>query len=71
MRSERLRENLLRRIAKKKGLRLMKSRRRDPRASDHGRYCLINTSSNGVVFGASSGRMDASLDQTERYLPAR
>jgi hypothetical protein len=34
-------ENRLRRAAQRQGLRLVKSRRRDPRAYDYGTYCLV------------------------------
>ena len=36
------RENRARRIAERRGYRLEKSRRRDPRATDYGRYQLID-----------------------------
>jgi hypothetical protein len=35
-----VRENRLRRAARRQMLELSKSRRRDPRAPDHGKYCL-------------------------------
>lgn len=37
-----VRENLVRRIAARQGYRLEKSRRRDPRALDYGRYNLVD-----------------------------
>jgi hypothetical protein len=39
--SEKVRENRLRRMAERQGLRLVKSRRRDPRAIDYGTYRLM------------------------------
>jgi hypothetical protein len=36
--SEKVRENRARRAAERQGVRLVKSRRRDPRALDYGRY---------------------------------
>jgi hypothetical protein len=46
---EKVRENRLRRMAERQGLRLVKSRRRDPRAIDYGTYMLVNAEINGVV----------------------
>lgn len=40
--TERTRENRLRRMAERQGVQLVKSRRRDPRATDYGRYYLSN-----------------------------
>ena len=61
-------ENRLRRMAKRQGLRLEKTRRRDPRALDYGKYMLVNVETNAVVFGADSGRMDVTLDRIAAYL---
>ena len=44
-----VRENRLRRMADRRGLRLMKSRRRDPNAIDHGLYALIDLDSNRLI----------------------
>lgn len=40
--SEKVHENRLRRMAERQGYTLVKSRRRDPRALDYGRYWLVN-----------------------------
>ncbi len=61
-------ENRIRRMAERQGLRLVKSRRRDPRALDFGKYCLVDVATNVVVFGADSGRMDVTLDRIAAYL---
>ena len=42
-------ENLLRRAASRQGLILSKTRRRDPRAIDFGRYALLDRSSGAPV----------------------
>lgn len=63
--AEKIRENRLRRMAHRQGLRVYKSRRRDPRAIDYGGY-LIADDRNRVVAGDSSYSMD--LDDVERYL---
>jgi hypothetical protein len=39
--SDKVWENRLRRMAERQGLRLVKSRRRDPYASDYGKYWLM------------------------------
>jgi hypothetical protein len=67
--SEKVRENRLRRMADRQGLRLVKSRRRDPRAIDYGGYMLVDVELNAVVAGAEGiGRPHWSLDDVEEYL---
>jgi hypothetical protein len=61
-------ENRLRRAAERQGLRLVKSRRRDPRAFDYGKYMLVDVQTNGVVFGVVAGHIGADLDEVEAYL---
>lgn len=46
-------ENRLRRAAERQGLRLEKSRRRDPNAIDFGRYALIDPTYGGAVHDAA------------------
>jgi hypothetical protein len=57
---EKVRENLLRRMADRQGLALTKSRRRDPRALDYGRYRLVR--------GRSTVLDTKTLDDVEAYL---
>jgi hypothetical protein len=57
-------ENRLRRAARRQGLRLEKSRTRDPRALDYGKYWLLDNR-NIVVYGH---RHRANLDQIVEYL---
>jgi len=65
---EKVRENRLRRMAERQGLVLQKSRRRDPRAVDFGRYWLIDPyDSNALVAGDQWGW---DLDDIETYLLA-
>jgi hypothetical protein len=40
--AEKIRENRLRRMAERQGLELRKSRRRDPRAKDYGRWYIVD-----------------------------
>ncbi|HEV2542934.1 MAG TPA: hypothetical protein VGU70_09285 [Methylobacterium sp.] len=66
--SEKVRENRLRRVAERRGLRLEKSRRRDPRAMDFGGYMLIDGYRNTVVSGANPYAYSLSLDDVEKDL---
>lgn len=69
MSSDKVRENRLRRLAKKYDLLLTKSRRRDPDAVDYGLYALVNEF-NGTVNPALADRWIHSwtLDDVEAYL---
>lgn len=67
--TEKIHENRLRRMAGRQGLRLVKSRRRDPRAIDYGGYMLIDLNSAVVVAGTGGvGRPHWRLADVERYL---
>ncbi len=67
--TEKVRENRLRRMADRQGLVLVKSRRRDPRAFDYGRWMLVDAASSGVVAGTTgTGGPEFSLDDVEDYL---
>jgi hypothetical protein len=48
-RTAKVEENQLRRMAARRGLRLVKSRRRDPRASDYGTWVVVDH--NNIVVG--------------------
>jgi hypothetical protein len=63
-------ETKLRRVADRIGLRLMRSRSRDPRTPDYGLYALINVQINGAVNPALAGHWVCSwtLDDVEAYL---
>lgn len=60
---DKVRENRLRRMAERQGLKLEKSRRRDPRAVDYGVYTIVDLKANTV---ACPGTLD--LDEVESYL---
>jgi hypothetical protein len=70
------RENSVRKAAARQGLRLVVSARRDPRASDFGRYWLVEADgavvSRGVIHAGvivGGGRHGfASLDEVEAWL---
>ena len=70
MDSEKVRENRLRRVADRRGLRLMKSRSRDPHAVDYGLYALIDQQHNGAVNPSIANRWVCSwsLDEVDIYL---
>lgn len=53
-------ENLLRRMAKRQGYELRKSRRRDPRAVDYGTYALVPAKGKPRTF--------ASIEEVEKFL---
>jgi hypothetical protein len=66
---EKVRENRLRRMAERQGLKLVKSRRRDPRAIDFAAWTLVDMASGAVVAGTGAlGRPHWSLDDVERRL---
>jgi hypothetical protein len=63
--TDKLREKHIRRTALRHGLKLIKSRRRDPRTADYGNYWLIEPSQNRLVFGQYHG---SSLDDIGAWL---
>jgi hypothetical protein len=70
---DKVRENRLRRVAQRRGLRLVKSRRRDPRAIDYGGFMLIrdnNTVVQDIPIGDRypPGSCLNTLDEIEAYL---
>ncbi|MCB1343128.1 MAG: hypothetical protein KDK24_19070 [Pseudooceanicola sp.] len=62
-----VRENKLRRMAERQGLRLCKSKRRDPMARDFGKYHIVDDR-NVVIFGIGHDQFEATLDQVEDFL---
>jgi hypothetical protein len=66
--SIRTREARLRRAAQRRGLRLEKSRQRDPRGLVFGSYQLVNIEQNAVVASNTSTGYGLSLDEIEREL---
>jgi hypothetical protein len=64
-RAEKVRENRLRRMAKRQGLDLVKFRVRDPRALDYGRWLVVDPFTNSIVAG-EPGYMG--LDDVEAFL---
>ena len=66
--AEKIRENRARRAAERQGLRLVKSRRRDPRAIGYGGYMLVDAYRNAAVHGEIDSPRALTLDEVERYL---
>lgn len=65
MTAEKVREDRLRRVAKRQGYILRKTRRRDRRALDYGTFSLLDDR-NRIKHGFDQ----VSLDQIERFLTA-
>lgn len=66
-----VRENSLRRLAARGGYELVKSRARDPRAADYGRYKVVESKTGRPFAGAEGpGGFSLSLDEAERVLSA-
>lgn len=69
---EKVRENRLRRMAERQGLRLVKSRRRDPRALDFGVCWLEDGEGREIRFASNCGEKPYGyrdyLDAIEQYL---
>ena len=59
---EKVRENRLRRMAKRQGLRLVKNGRRDPRATDYGTWRIVNIDKNRIEVESCY------IDDVEAYL---
>jgi hypothetical protein len=70
MTEEKANENRLRRMAERQGLRLTKSRTRDPHGTDYGLYALIDDSTGGAINPALAQRWVHSwtIDDVEDYL---
>jgi hypothetical protein len=69
MSDEKVRENRLRRMAERQGLRLVKSRRRDPHALDYHRYALISENEYKIAGGwKEGGRFGFTIDEVEALL---
>lgn len=68
--SEKVRENRLRRMAERQGLRLTKTRRRDRLAFDYGTWGLRDATTDDIVVGDERRKhgYGYTLDEIERYL---
>ncbi len=70
MSSDKIVENRVRRVADRRGLKLVKSRSRDPKAIDYDLYALIDVQHGGAVNPAIAQRWLCSwtLGEVEQYL---
>jgi hypothetical protein len=64
---QKIRENKVRRMARRQGLSVTKSRRRDPPANDFGVYWLVDERDR-IVFGGGPEPGGVTLDEIEEYL---
>ncbi|WP_200213399.1 hypothetical protein [Micromonospora coerulea] len=64
MTDDKVRENRLRRMAERQGLTLTKSRRRDPRAVDYGKYWLADANTTAM----QTPEQGMTLDEIETHL---
>jgi hypothetical protein len=62
---DKIRENRIRRMAERQGLTIRKSRRRDPRAVDYGKYWVFEAATDVLVAGGQPG---LNLDGVEDWL---
>ena len=63
-----VRENRIRRMADRRGYRLMKSRRKDPRGIGYGKYKVLDATTMKPVFGSKPDEYSATLDEVEAWL---
>lgn len=66
--AEKVRENRIRRMAERQGFRMVKSRRRDPRAVDFGRYRVETGDGVEATAFASTMGWGLTLDEVEKRL---
>jgi hypothetical protein len=67
--AEKVRENRLRQAVARQGCQLMKSRRRDPRALDFGRYAITNQVTGAVVAGGDGfNGYGLTLDDVDQWV---
>jgi len=71
MTTDKSHEARLRRMAVRQGLRLQKSRRRDPRALGYGGYVITDPATDSVVAGELNGPRSLSLAEAEAWLTGR
>jgi hypothetical protein len=65
---ERSREQRLRRAAERQGYKLVKSRRRDPRALGYGCWYIVDVGRKCIVVGTEGGYPNMDLDAVEEWL---
>jgi hypothetical protein len=68
---DKTRTTRLRRIAERQGFRLVKSRRRDPRALTYGRWHVVDRFTGKPVAGHDRAGSSWTLDEVEAWLTTR
>jgi hypothetical protein len=68
MTEEKVLENRIRRVAQRRGMKVVKSRRRDSRSVDYGGYMLIDVATNSVILGGSPIAFSATAEEIDSYL---
>jgi hypothetical protein len=71
MTEDKVKENRIRRTAERRGLRLEKSRRRDPLARDFGGFMLIEPQTKAALLGSDGFSFSATLDDVDAFLSGR
>ena len=66
--AEKVRENRVRRMAERQGLKVVKSRRKDPRGIGYGKYKVLDATTMKPVFGSKPDEYSATLDEVEAWL---
>jgi hypothetical protein len=66
--AEKVRENRLRAAAERQGYRLVKSRRRDPRATDYGGYMIVDLHHNYAEAAGMGDGFQMTIDDVEKWL---
>lgn len=57
-------------MLQRRGLALMKSKRRDPKAIDYGRYLIVNADTEALVASSQPTPHTMTLDEVEAWLNA-
>ena len=68
MTEEKVLENRIRRVAQRRGMKVVKSRRRSSRSVDYGGYMLIDVATNSVILGGSPIAFSATAEEIDSYL---
>jgi hypothetical protein len=71
MHERQTRENRLRRVALRRGMRLTKSGRHDPKALDYDGFMLTDVQTGLIKLGNDGYPFSAKIDDVERYLGER
>jgi len=62
------RENLIRRVAQRRGLRVSKSARKDPQAIDYDRFMITDVRTSKIKLGNDGHPFSAMVEDVEAFL---